>query len=62
MQDGPHSLRQGGIVLYWLDVARPIVPLPLPWESRESYRVFCAAQEAIEAEAELLRVQRSRGW
>jgi hypothetical protein len=32
-------------------------PLSLPWESRESYEVFCMAQEAAEAEAELLRAQ-----
>lgn len=37
----------------WLDMLSPI----FPWESRESYEVFCAVQKAAEAKAELLRAQ-----
>jgi hypothetical protein len=33
----------------------PLSPLPLPWESRESYDVFWVAQEAAEVVVELLR-------
>lgn len=38
-------------------MAGPFVPLPLPWESQENHGIFCVAQVAAEAEAELLRAQ-----
>jgi hypothetical protein len=38
-------------------MARPTVPLHLPWESRESYVVFRVAQKATEDEAELLQAE-----